>query len=84
MINGKAGMTAFLPKYSDMLTLAHPVGEDYAHNIGFVLPKHPAITPLSLLNRLVQINQVLSLFEVNTIFPTCPKEFLQISSIIDQ
>ena len=35
VINGKTGMTAVLPKYSDTLTLSQPEGVDSAH---YILP----------------------------------------------
>ena len=31
VINGKAGKAPALPKFSDMLTLSHSGGADYAH-----------------------------------------------------
>ena len=31
IINGKAGMAAALPRFSDTLTLSQPEGADYAH-----------------------------------------------------
>ena len=39
VINGKAGKTAALPKYSDTLTLSQPEGADYAHHLDFVSHK---------------------------------------------
>ena len=39
VINGKAGKTVGLPKFSDTLTLSQSGGADYAPPLAFVSPK---------------------------------------------
>ena len=41
VINGKAGKTAALPKFSDTLTLSRPEGADYAHRLALPCLKKP-------------------------------------------
>ena len=38
VINGKAGKTAALPKFSDTLTLSQSRGADYTHFLGEAMP----------------------------------------------